>query len=125
MNKKTILVVDDTPDNLSVLYEILKNDYRVLVANGGEKALQIIRGGASIDLVLLDILMPDIDGYQVCSQIRLDKSTKNMPVVFSSAIDEDEQKQKAEGLNVSGYISKPYRKDKVLDEIARILSVLG
>ncbi|MBN2435141.1 MAG: response regulator [Spirochaetes bacterium] len=123
MNKKTILVVDDTPDNLSVLYEILKNDYRVLVANGGEKALQIIRGGASIDLVLLDILMPDIDGYQVCSRIRLDKSTKNLPVVFSSAIDEDEQKQKAEGLNVSGYICKPYRKDKVLDEIARILSV--
>ena len=121
MNKKTILVVDDTPDNLSVLYEILKNDYRVLVANGGEKAHQIIKNGASIVLVLLDIMMPDMDGYAVCSQIRSDSSTGNIPVVFSSAIDEDEQKKQAEGLGVSGYISKPYRRNKVLDTIAEII----
>ena len=69
-DKPTILVVDDTPDNLILMSSLLKGNYKVKIANGGEKALRIATSESPPDLILLDIMMPDIDGYEVCRRLK-------------------------------------------------------
>ncbi|MGL5509732.1 MAG: response regulator, partial [Microcoleaceae cyanobacterium] len=80
--KKTILVVDDTPDNLTFISGLLKDDFLVKVANHGEKALAIAHSAHPPDLILLDILMPGMDGYQVCRQLKADQATRDIPIIF-------------------------------------------
>jgi putative two-component system response regulator len=77
-----ILVVDDTPENLHLLSELLKPSYRVKVANSGEKALKTIAAGSPPDLILLDIMMPDMDGYEVCRRIKAHPASADIPVIF-------------------------------------------
>ncbi len=75
IKKPTILVVDDTPDNLALMSSLLKDDYKVKIANGGEKALKIATSDSPPDLILLDIMMPGMDGYEVCQRLKLDPKT--------------------------------------------------
>ena len=70
--KASILVVDDTPDNLTLMADLLKDHYRVRVANNGERALKIVRGDTPPDLILLDIMMPGLSGHEVCEQLKAD-----------------------------------------------------
>ncbi|MGI9133569.1 MAG: response regulator, partial [Rhodoferax sp.] len=90
--KPTVLVVDDSPANLSLIAAILRDDYTVKAANHGEKALKLVSVDAP-DLILLDIIMPDLDGYEVCRRLKSDSATQTIPVIFltSKSDAEDEE----------------------------------
>lgn len=105
--RPTILVVDDTPDNLSLMGGLLKDDYKVKVANSGEKALRIAHSDNPPDLILLDIMMPGMNGYEVCRQLKTDATTCDIPVIFLTALtDMDDEKHGLE-LGAVDYITKP------------------
>jgi len=103
----TILVVDDTPDNLTLVSTLLKRDYRVRVAMNGDKALKIAFSDAPPDLILLDVMMPGMDGYEVCQNLRQDARTAHIPVIFLTAKSEMEDERKGLALGASDYITKP------------------
>lgn len=105
--KGTILIVDDIPENIHVLREILKDDYAIKAATRGQKALDIIDQDSEIDLVLLDIMMPEMDGYEVCRRLRQDVRTQFVPIIFVSAM--GEVQDEIEGFKAGGndYITKP------------------
>jgi putative two-component system response regulator len=105
--KPTILVVDDTPDNLTLVSNLLKKDYRVRVAINGEKALKIAFSETPPDLILLDVMMPVMDGYEVCQQLRNSSLTAHIPIIFLTAKSEVEDERKGLSLGASDYITKP------------------
>lgn len=107
LDKPTILVVDDTPDNLSLMSGILKDSYKVKVANSGERALQIADSLPAPDLILLDIMMPGIDGYQTCTRIQTHANTKHVPIIFLTAKAEVEDETYGLELGAVDYITKP------------------
>lgn len=107
LDKPTILVVDDTPDNLSLMSGILKDSYKVKVANSGEKALQIASTLPAPDLILLDIMMPGIDGYQTCIRLQTHANTKHVPIIFLTAKAEVEDETYGLELGAVDYITKP------------------
>ena len=84
--KQVILVVDDTPDNLTLMNELLKDLYKVKLANGGERALRIASSDSPPDLILLDIMMPETDGYEVCIRLKADPKTRDIPVIQGCTI---------------------------------------
>ena len=106
--QKKILVVDDTPENILVLTGILKNEFDVLVSSGGEKALKILSRVPDIDLILLDIMMPDMDGYEVCARLKADPNTADIPVIFVTALASEENEAKGLELGAVDYITKPF-----------------
>jgi len=103
----TILVVDDTPDNLSLMSGLLKDDYKVKVANSGEKALKIAAGEHPPDLILLDIMMPGIDGYEVCTRLKENPATRDIPIIFLTAKAEVADEKKGLEIGAVDYITKP------------------
>jgi putative two-component system response regulator len=105
--RATILVVDDTPDNLSLMSNLLKDKYQVRIANGGEKALKIAASALPPDLILLDIMMPGMDGYEVCKRLKHDPKTSTIPVIFLTAKAEVMDEQKGLELGAVDYITKP------------------
>lgn len=102
-----LLVVDDTPDNLALMASLLREQYKVKVASGGEKALRIAQTAPFPDLILLDIMMPDMDGYAVCRQLKADPATRDIPVVFLTALSEQADEQAGLELGAVDYITKP------------------
>jgi len=106
-DKPTVLVVDDTPDNLTLVSNLLKKDYRVRVAINGEKALKIALSEAPPDLILLDVMMPGMDGYEVCQHLRSNPLTTHIPIIFLTAKSEVEDERKGLSLGASDYITKP------------------
>lgn len=123
IERPTILVVDDTPDNLSIMSAMLRNDYRVKVANCGEKALRIARSEPLPDLILLDIMMPVMDGYEVCLRLKADVLTHGIPVVFLTARTEAEDEKKGLELGAVDYISKPVSPPIVLARVRNHLNL--
>jgi diguanylate cyclase (GGDEF)-like protein/PAS domain S-box-containing protein len=109
----TLLVVDDIPDNIRGLLEALKEDYRIMVANSGARALQLIEGPTPPDLVLLDIMMPEMDGYEVCRRIKALPIGPNIPVIFVTVIDATDHKLKGFQLGAADFITKPFDIDEV------------
>ncbi|MBF0468579.1 MAG: response regulator [Desulfamplus sp.] len=107
--KSTILIVDDQPVNIQALSMLLKENYRILVANNGLKALQIASGTNPPDLILLDITMPEMDGYEVCRRLKADGRTKDISVVFVTARNEVEDEEKGFILGADDYIIKPFQ----------------
>lgn len=107
IEKATILAVDDTPDNLLLISGLLKNDYHLRVANGGERAIKIAQSENPPDLILLDIMMPDIDGYEVCRILKADKKTSAIPIIFLTAKSEIDDETKGLELGAVDYITKP------------------
>lgn len=106
-HKQTILVVDDTPDNLTLIASLLKDLYRVKIAVNGKKALQIVFSGDPPDLILLDIMMPEMDGYETCRQLKNDSEARDIPVIFLTAKSEVEDEVKGFDLGAADYITKP------------------
>ncbi len=113
----TLLVVDDTPENLAVLSELLAPAYRVLVANTGPRALHLARSQPRPDLILLDVMMPDMDGYSVLQQLRLSPVTADVPVIFVTAMTAMEDEQRGFDLGAVDYITKPIRPPIVLARV--------
>ena len=105
--QQTILVVDDTPDNLTMITSLLRDLYRVKIAVSGKKALQIAFSDDPPDLILLDIMMPEMDGYEVCRQLKNDSETRDIPVIFLTAKTEVEDEVKGFELGAADYITKP------------------
>ena len=106
-DRPVVLVVDDTPDNLALMSGLLKDLYRVKLANSGERALVIAATDPSPDLILLDIMMPGIDGYEVCARLKSNPSTQHIPVIFLTAKSEIEDERKGLELGAVDYITKP------------------
>ena len=102
----TILVVDDTPTNAALLNRFLNRDYRVKLANNGIKALQLIAAEPP-DLILLDIMMPDMDGYEVCRRLKADPVTQHIPVIFLTAKSETEDEEEGFAAGAVDFIHKP------------------
>jgi diguanylate cyclase (GGDEF)-like protein len=109
----TILVVDDTPANLSLMSSLLKDTYKVRVANSGERALEIAQSDTPPDLILLDIMMPDMDGYEVCRRLKAQAATKDIPIIFITAMSDVENESMGFALGAVDYISKPFDKTVV------------
>jgi putative two-component system response regulator len=103
----TILVVDDTPSNISVLMEILRGEYRVLAATSGAQALKIAGGDPSPDLILLDVMMPQMSGHEVCQRLKAESSTRKIPVIFVTAMNQVEDEAQGFALGAVDYITKP------------------
>ena len=108
MADKTILIVDDTPANIAAALAILKDQYRTRVATGGAKALEHAGAADKPDLILLDVTMPDMDGYEVCGRLKADPETASIPVVFLTARTEAEDEAKGFELGAVDYIHKPF-----------------
>ena len=121
--KASILVVDDTPANLRLLVGLLtEQGYAVRPARDGFQALSIAQG-AGIDLILLDIQMPQIDGYEVCSKLKANEETRDIPVIFISALSDVFDKVKAFGVGGVDYITKPFQVEEVLARVETHLAV--
>lgn len=103
----TILIVDDAPENLMVLTDLLTPVYRVLAAQGGEKCLRIATGVTRPDLILLDVMMPDMDGYEVLRRLQADPATSNIPVVLLTALSDPRSEAQGLALGATDYITKP------------------
>src|SRR4249919_1284411 len=105
--RPTVLVVDDTPDNLVLMSGLLKDEFRVKVANSGERALKIAISESPPDLILLDIMMPEMDGYEVCKKLKSYQQTRRLPVIFLSAMTEVQDETRGLALGAVDYITKP------------------
>ncbi len=110
----TILVVDDSRTNLLNVSAILAGHYRVLTASSGQQALELAKQSPHPDLILLDVVMPNMDGYEVISQLRADAATQNIPVIFVTGKDAKEDEQKGLTLGAVDYMTKPLRPDILL-----------
>ncbi len=106
-NKPTILVVDDTPDNITLLCALLGGQYRNKVATNGPRALKIAQSDPPPDLILLDIMMPEMDGYEVCRQLKADPKTADIPVIFLTAKTQEDDETYGFELGAVDYITKP------------------
>jgi len=120
--KSSILIVDDTNVNIHLLLEILKDKYELLVALDASSALEIVYR-ENIDLILLDILMPDMDGYEMCRILKKDDETKDIPVIFITAKLDEESIEKAYDVGGSDYITKPFKPKELLARVKRELKL--
>ena len=108
MPDKTILIVDDTPANITAALSILKDKYRTRVATGGARALEQASASEKPDLILLDVTMPEMDGYEVCTRLKANPDTAEIPVVFLTARTDAEDEAKGFELGAVDYIHKPF-----------------
>ena len=106
--KPLILIVDDEPSNLHVLVEGLLADYDVRISTSGEQALVFVESTRP-DLILLDIMMPGMDGYEVCKRLKAKQNTKGIPIIFVTALTEVESEEKGFAMGAIDYIHKPYK----------------
>jgi len=102
-----ILIVDDEPSNIELIRELLKAKFKVRAATSGEKALKIAESSPNLDLILLDIMMPEMDGYQVCEALQVSESASSIPVIFLSAKTQTEDMTKGFALGAVDYVTKP------------------
>lgn len=122
--KKPILIVDDNPDNLGILYTFLSNEgYKVYMAQSGEAALGQVKINRPA-VILLDIMMPGIDGFNVCRLLKKDEDTCEIPVIFMSALTETFNIVKAFSLGAVDYITKPFQKEEVLERIKTHVTIM-
>lgn len=106
--KPSLLIVDDIPTNIKVLGETLKADYQIKLATNGFKAIEIASSDNPPDLILLDIMMPNMNGFEVCTKLKENKETRNIPIIFISAMDDERDETKGLELGAVDYIKKPF-----------------
>lgn len=119
--RPTILVVDDTPDNLHLLSALFKDDYKVRVASNGEKALAICHSDTPPDLVLLDIMMPGMDGFEVARRMREHPSSEHIPVIFVTAMTDNDARLKGLSLGAVDFVTKPVDPDVLKPRVRNFL----
>lgn len=123
--KQKVLMVDDEPLNISVVAEILFHKYDLMVATNGEKALQIITSETKPDLILLDILMPGMNGFEVAKRIKENHNTSHIPIIFLTAKHDNESIVKGFELGAADYVSKPFQKEELLVRLKNTLQTFN
>jgi len=108
IHEQTILVVDDEPVNIKIFMELLRSEYTIKVATNGEKALEIAFSDGPPDLILLDVMMPGIDGYEVCRRLKAEPRTKGIPIIFITAKGSEEDQTRGFELGAVDYVAKPF-----------------
>ena len=121
--KKLVLIVDDTPTNIAVVSGLLKDSFQTKVATNGEKALAIATGPEKPDLILLDVMMPGMDGYEVCRRLKDNPATRDIPVIFLTAKTEEIDEEKGFDVGAVDYIHKPFSGPIVLARVRTQLAV--
>lgn len=121
--KSTVLVVDDTPANIALLVNILKTEYRTKVATSGEKALAVAGGAEPPDLILLDVMMPEMDGFTVCAKLKENPATRHVPVIFVTGASDQDDEEKGLALGAVDYIIKPVSPTLVKARVAAHLEL--
>lgn len=121
--KSSVLVVDDVPDNIMVLDEVLREKYNVIAAINGERALKIVNSATPPDLVLLDVMMPGMDGFEVCSRIKGSDQTAFIPVVMVTALSGQDDRIKALDAGADDFLSKPIDPTEVLARVKSLLRI--
>ena len=121
--KATILLVDDAPDNLTLLSELLKDLYKIKVASSGEKAIAVVQSGNPPDLILLDIMMPGLSGYDVCKILKADPSTLDIPIIFLTAKTDTDDERMGLEMGAADFIAKPVNPPIVKARVATQLQV--
>ncbi len=116
-SKRTILIVDDALENISFIANLLKDSYRLKIATNGKKALQIAFSHDPPDLILLDIMMPEMDGYEVCRELKANPETRDVPVIFLTAKSDLDDELKGFELGAVDYITKPVSPPIVLARV--------
>ena len=116
-NRPTILIVDDTPDNITLLANLLKDKYNTKVATSGATALQIV-AASQVDLILLDIMMPDMDGFETCRRLKADTHSSAIPVLFLTAKSLAEDEAMGLSLGAVDFLRKPVNPDVLFARVA-------
>ena len=112
-----ILIVDDNPHNLKMVSKLLENKgYQILLASSGPEALKIV-SEKQVDIILLDIMMPDMNGFEVCEQLKQNDATKEIPVIFLTAKNETDDIVKGFQMGGVDYITKPFQKEELLARV--------
>ena len=119
--QKVILLVDDTPDNLTILCELLKSQFKLKIATTGEKAIQIANAESPPDLILLDVIMPGMNGYEVCRMLKKSPTTSNIPIIFLTGLSTPEDIKFGEDLGGVGFLTKPINPTDVLKRVHEVL----
>jgi len=122
-SRRTVMIVDDTPENITLMNGLLKDLYRTRIANNGERALKAAVVEPLPDLILLDIMMPDMDGYEVCRRLKADSRTADIPVIFLTAKTEIEDEQRGFDAGAVDYITKPISPPIVLARVKTQLAL--
>jgi len=122
-NNKLVLIVDDTPINIGVISGVLKGSYRTKVATNGEKALALAEGPEKPDLILLDVLMPGMDGYEVCRHLKANPATRDIPVIFLTAKTDAVDEENGFDVGAVDYIHKPFSGPIVLARVKTQLAL--
>ncbi len=120
LSECTILIVDDTETNIDILVNTLSRDYDIAVAMDGESALEAVEEEPP-DLILLDIMMPDMDGYEVCKRLKDNPETADIPVIFLSALTGADEKQKGLKLGAADFLTKPFNPSVIQDKVKQHL----
>lgn len=120
--KFTVMVIDDVKANVDILVETLRQDYEISVAMDGKAALEVIAEDKP-DLILLDIMMPEMDGYEVCERLKTDETTRNIPVIFITAMTEVRDEAKGLALGAVDYITKPFSPELVRSRVRNQLEL--
>ena len=121
--KPTVLIIDDSPDAINLISGLLKNNYKVKAATSGEKGLNIAQQDSSIDLILLDIMMPGLTGYEVCEQLKANVNTADIPVIFITAISNLDDELHGLNLGALDYITKPISPAILLARVENYLKI--
>ena len=119
--KKKILIVDDDEIQLSFAEIILNDEYKIVTAKSGKKALDHLYHGFVPDLILLDILMPEMDGFEAYNRIRAISLLQDIPIVFLTSVREETKMQEALDIGAADYIMKPYNKENLLSRIKNVI----
>jgi CheY-like chemotaxis protein len=119
---KTILIVEDEPKNMTLTRDLLKiSGYETIEARDGKEGVEKAKS-TKPNLILMDIMMPKMDGYSACREIKADQSTKNIPVVMLTAVGYDLNKRLAKQMGADGYVTKPFSRQQLIDAISPLLA---
>jgi len=120
---KIILLVDDTPDNLTILSTLLKSHYQLKIAINGEKAIKIVQSENPPDLILLDVMMPGMDGFEVCKILKSSEQTSHIPIIFLTGLNNPEDIKKGKDLGGIDFLTKPINPNEVLKKVQNQLNL--
>ena len=123
LKQRLVLVVDDDPTNITVISGVLKDSFRIKVATNGKQALAMARAPDKLDLILLDVVMPEMDGFEVCRHLKANPATREIPVIFLTGVTDAENEEKGFEIGAVDYIHKPFSAPIVLARVRTQLAL--